>query len=118
MQSRNILIVGAVVVLIVILGLCLRACKPQQDPNLQKLHVLQQQFDSLSLQIRSYKDSLKKYDLAISELKLRDSELTGKIEYNKSLQNQLKKEYAKANIRFDHYNSADIARYFADSLDN
>ena len=102
-------------VILVIIGLA-NGCK-KDDKNEKQLEVLRQRFDSLSNVINDYKDTLKKYDEAIVELKLRDSELSGKLEYNKTLQTQIKKEYAKTN-RFTNYQSNDITRYFADSLDN
>lgn len=92
-------------------------CGKKDDTNEKQLQVLQQKFDSLATVITSYKDSLKKFDIAIADLKLRDAQLTGKLEYNKTLQTQIKKEYAKTN-RFANYQSNDITKYFTDSLDN
>ncbi len=93
-----------------------KGCKPNDD-NAKQLQILQQKFDSLANEINGYKDSLKRYDDAIVDLKMRDSELTGQLQANKAIQIKIKRDYDQVN-RHGSANSAEITKYFAELSPN
>lgn len=118
--KNNIIPILIVLVVSVLLYLALSSNSEYQEEQIKKLkkenELLSKKNDSIFLVINGFKQLMLESDLKIRGLEQTEAYHESKVDALDEKLKQLKKKYEQANNHSANFGSADIKRYFADSL--
>lgn len=121
MNIKSIIPTLIVLVVSVLLYLSLSSNSEYQDEQIKNLkkqnELLSKKNDSIFLMINGFKLLVLESDLKIKGLEQTEAYHKSKVDALDEKLKQLKKQYEQANNHSANFGSADIKRYFADSLD-